>query len=128
MRTTLLTLLGSTTLLAAAPSLIARRRWSIVAGACLVAAIALWLVVGVEAAFVAATLGVVAWFWDQRNRIKATLIEDAGETEDGEDEIDAEDDEIDEVDAESEDEAGTSGGDNDLESTEAEDSGRRRRS
>jgi hypothetical protein len=82
MRTTFLTLLGSTTLLAAAPSLIARRRWSIVAGACLVAAIALWLVVGVEAAFVAATLGVVAWFWDQRNRIKATLIEDSGETED----------------------------------------------
>jgi hypothetical protein len=126
MRSTFLTLLGSTPLLAAAPLILARRRWSFVAGACLVAAIALWLAVGVEAAFVAATLGVVAWFWDQRNRLKATLIEDTGETDD---EINAEDEQDDEVDADDDfDGAGTSGGSNDFEIREAEDFERRRRS
>jgi hypothetical protein len=81
MRSTFLTLLGSTSLLAAASTIVARRRWSFVAGACLVASLALWLKVGVGAAFVAATLGVLAWFWDQRNRFKASIIEDTGETE-----------------------------------------------
>jgi hypothetical protein len=113
-------------LLAAVPSMLARRRWSVIAGACLVVAVALWLAVGVEAAFVAATLGVVAWFWDQRNRLKATLIEDVDETDD---EIDAEEDDDDEVDAEDNfDAAEKSGGDNDFEIREAEDFERRRRS
>lgn len=53
----------------------AGRGWSVVAGVCLVLAAALWLLVGVEAAFVVATLGVVAWFWDQRNRIERHGIE-----------------------------------------------------
>jgi hypothetical protein len=128
MRSTFLAIISSTPLLAAAPTLWVRRRWSVVAGACLVAAVALWLVVGVEAAFVAATLGVVAWFWDQRNRFKATLIEEAGETEDDEDEIDAEEDEIDEVDAEKDDEARTGGGRNDFEIREAKDFERHQRS
>ena len=97
MRSTFLTLLSSTTLLAAASSTLARRRWSFVAGACLVATIALWLAVGVDAAFVAATLGVVAWFWDQRNRFKASHIENVDETEDDADE-DNWDDEADEND------------------------------
>lgn len=58
------------------PGALPERRWSFVAGACLVAALALLVFVGVEAAFVAAVLGVVAWFWDQRNRIRARVIED----------------------------------------------------
>ncbi|MFL6230047.1 MAG: hypothetical protein ACJ741_14845 [Pyrinomonadaceae bacterium] len=107
MRSTFLALLGSTTLLAAAPVVLARRRWSVVAGACLIAAVALWIVVGVNAAFVAATLGVLAWFWDQRNRYKALLPEDAGGSDT---EVDAEDDEVDEVDGDDE----TSGGGRDF--------------
>ena len=62
------------------------RRWSVAAGACLVAAVVLLFAVGVEAAFVAAVLGVVAWFWDQRNRIRANIIEDEN-TEEGRDEL-----------------------------------------
>ncbi len=66
---------------------LAERRWSIVAGVCLVAAAALWRFVGVDAAFVVATFGVLAWFWDQRNRIERRSIESggrrgAGDTED----------------------------------------------
>ena len=54
---------------------LSERRWSVVAAACLVAAAALWVFVGVDAAFVVATFGVVAWFWDQRNRIERRGIE-----------------------------------------------------
>jgi hypothetical protein len=126
MRSAFLAIISSTPMLAAVPSMLARRRWSVIAGACLVFAVVLWLAVGVEAAFVAATLGVVAWFWDQRNRFKATLIEDAGETDD---EIDAEDDQDDEVDADDDfDGAEKSEGGNDFEIREAEDFERRRRS
>ena len=67
-------------------SALSERRWSFVAGACLVAAAALLVVVGINAAFVAAVLGVVAWFWDQRNRIRAGIIED-GNREEGQDEL-----------------------------------------
>jgi hypothetical protein len=76
MRYNLLSLIfGSTPLAAFAASLFVRRRWSFVAGACLVAALALWLTFGVRPAFVAATLGVVAWFWDERNRLRPLAIE-----------------------------------------------------
>ncbi|HYO98756.1 MAG TPA: hypothetical protein VER76_00930 [Pyrinomonadaceae bacterium] len=51
------------------------KRWSIVAGACLVVATALLLAARVDAAFVAATLGVVAWFWNERNRLRPAGIE-----------------------------------------------------
>jgi len=81
---------------------LAERRWSIVAGVCLVAAAALWVFVGVDAAFVVATFGVVAWFWDQRNRIERRGIESGWrrEADDGEDEDFADDveDEIEEGD------------------------------
>lgn len=77
---------------------LAERRWSIVAGLCLVAAAALWVLVGVDAAFVVATLGVLAWFWDQRNRVVRRSIESGGrrgadddEDEEAEDEIEDED-------------------------------------
>ena len=75
MRQHLSALLAVTPFAFAAASLLVRRRWSFVAGACLVAALALWLTRGPEGAFVAATLGVVAWFWDQRNRLRAAIIE-----------------------------------------------------
>lgn len=66
---------GSTPFAIAAASVLARRRWSFVAGACLVAAVVLWFVRGADAAFVVATLGIVAWFWDQRNRLRPLVIE-----------------------------------------------------
>ncbi|MDT7543549.1 MAG: hypothetical protein QOE33_3453 [Acidobacteriota bacterium] len=66
---------SSTPLAAFAASLLIRRRWSFVASACLVASAALWLAFGVRPAFVAATLGVVAWFWDERNRLRPLVIE-----------------------------------------------------
>ena len=57
------------------------------AAACAVAAAVLLFTVGVNAAFVAAVLGVVAWFWDQRNRIRANVVEDEP-SEEGRDELD----------------------------------------
>ena len=50
-------------------------RWSIVAGMCLVVAAALLLFGRMDAAFVVATLGVVAWFWNERNRLRPRGIE-----------------------------------------------------
>ncbi len=73
-------------------STLSERRWSFVAGACLVAAVVLLFTVGINAAFVAAVLGVVAWFWDQRNRIRANIIEDE-HSEGGRDELEEIDDE-----------------------------------
>lgn len=64
----------------------AHRRWMAVAAACAVASVVLLITVGVNAAFVAAVLGVVAWFWEQRNRIRAGLIEDETQDE-GRDEL-----------------------------------------
>jgi len=52
-----------------------RGRWSIVAGACLFVAAALVLMRRMDAAFVVATLGVVAWFWNERNRLRPAGIE-----------------------------------------------------
>lgn len=68
-------LFGSTPFALAAASVLSRRRWSFVAGACLVAAIVLLFARGADAAFVVATLGLVAWFWDQRNRLRPLVIE-----------------------------------------------------
>jgi hypothetical protein len=50
-------------------------RWSIVAGVCLLAAGACLLVERMEAAFVAGTLGLLAWFWNERNRLSPASIE-----------------------------------------------------
>lgn len=93
-------LLAATPFALAAASLLARRRWSFVAGACVVVALALWLTVGADGAFVAATLGVVAWFWDQRNRLRALVIEtepDAAQDDEDDDEYFGETDEINEI-------------------------------
>jgi hypothetical protein len=50
-------------------------RWSIVAGLCLLVAAALLPAGRMDAAFVVATLGVVAWFWNERNRLRPQGIE-----------------------------------------------------
>jgi hypothetical protein len=50
-------------------------RWSVVAGICLLAAAALLLFGRMDGAFVVATLGVVAWFWNERNRLRPRGIE-----------------------------------------------------
>jgi hypothetical protein len=100
MRQNFSALLGATPFALAAAPLLARRRWSFVAGACLILALALWLTVGADGAFVAATLGVVAWFWDQRSRLRALAVEaepddvqrdddeDGGDYFEGTDEVD----------------------------------------
>jgi len=67
------------------------RRWSIVAGACLIAAAALLVVARMDAAFVAATLGVVAWFWNERNRLRPADIEDDDEFREEDEEIEERD-------------------------------------
>jgi hypothetical protein len=50
-------------------------RWSIVAGACLFIGAAFLLMRRMDAAFVAGTLGIVAWFWNERNRLRPHGIE-----------------------------------------------------
>ena len=54
---------------------LSRQRWSIVAGVCLFLAAAVLLLGRMDAAFVVATLGVVAWFWNERNRLRPHGIE-----------------------------------------------------
>ncbi len=70
---------------------VSRRRWSIVAGVCLLAAGACLFVANMEAAFVAGTLGLLAWFWNERNRLSPASIEADDEFQ--EEEIDKRDDE-----------------------------------
>lgn len=68
-----------------------RHVWIIVAALCLVAALALWPAVGADAAFVAAALGVVAWFCNVREGLKRQNpeafadVETADEDEDEQD-------------------------------------------
>jgi len=52
-----------------------KRLWSLVAGLCLLSALVLGWRNHLDATFVAATLGVVAWFLDQRNLLRARSIE-----------------------------------------------------
>lgn len=85
MRQNIPALLGATPFALAAASLLARRRWSFVAGACLFVAAALLLLRRVDWAFVAAALGVVAWFWDKRNYHKALIVEHDEADAEGED-------------------------------------------
>lgn len=73
----------------------------VIAALCAVAAAVLLFAVGVEAAFVAAVSGAVAWFWDQRNAIRAKVIENEN-SEEGRDELE-EFEEFDEGDREGED-------------------------
>jgi hypothetical protein len=50
-------------------------RWSVLAGVCVLVAAVCLLAGRMDAAFVVATLGVVAWFLDQRNLLRARSIE-----------------------------------------------------
>ncbi|HEV7844462.1 MAG TPA: hypothetical protein VGO69_12290 [Pyrinomonadaceae bacterium] len=60
----------------------AERVWMIAAGACVIVAfVALLWRWNVEAAFVAATLGVVCWFLNMRNRLKKTIVNEIEENE-----------------------------------------------
>jgi hypothetical protein len=52
-----------------------KRLWSIVAGLGLLGAITLGWLGHINATFVVATLGAVAWFLDQRNLLRARIIE-----------------------------------------------------
>lgn len=54
---------------------LARRYWLIGAAACLLAAAALLMWSHLDAAFVVATLGILAWFFDLRNRLRPPDIE-----------------------------------------------------
>jgi hypothetical protein len=55
------------------------RAWIIISGLCLVvAAFFVWRS-NLDGAFVAATLGVVAWFLNLRQRLRKTIIEDEEE-------------------------------------------------
>ncbi|HEY0081604.1 MAG TPA: hypothetical protein VGB61_02345 [Pyrinomonadaceae bacterium] len=68
-------------------------RWSIVAGVCLFIAAAFLLMSRIDAAFVAATLGVVAWFWNERNRLRPHGIEAEEKFRDEDEEYEDRDDE-----------------------------------
>ena len=71
---------------------LSRQRWLIAAGVCLFVATVVLLLGRMDAAFVVATLGVVAWFWNERNRLRPRGIE-AGESFEDEDEAIEDEDE-----------------------------------
>jgi hypothetical protein len=59
------------------------RWWMIAAGVCMiVAATALLWRWNVEVAFVSATLGIVCWFLNMRNRLKKSIVTEVAEDED----------------------------------------------
>lgn len=60
--------------------------WGTLAVACLVAAAALLVTGHVEATFVLATLGAVAWFIRLRNSLRAGVVEEEELAEQGEEE------------------------------------------
>jgi hypothetical protein len=74
------------------------RGWIFAAGVCLISAAIFLVRDNMNAAFVAATLGLVAWFLNVRNQLKRTIIPADDEVDDEiEDEIDDESDEIEDV-------------------------------
>jgi hypothetical protein len=59
------------------------RLWMVAAAGCMIiAAAALLWRWNVEAAFVAATLGIVCWFLNMRNRLKKSIVEEVEENTD----------------------------------------------
>ena len=68
-------------------------RWSVVAGACLLVAAACLLMGRMDAAFVVGTLGAVAWFWNERNRLRPHGIEAEERFRDEEEELENRDEE-----------------------------------
>lgn len=57
------------------------RTWTIIAGLCLIVAAAFLLLDNINAAFVAATLGLVAWFLGLRDRLGKTIIADSSKAQ-----------------------------------------------
>lgn len=57
------------------------RKWIYAAGLCMIAAAIFLLRSNLDAAFVTATLGVIAWFLNYRNQLKRTLISAEDEDE-----------------------------------------------
>ena len=83
--------------------LLIERGWIFAAGVCLIFAAVFVARDNMSAAFVAATLGCVAWFLNVRNQLKRTLIPADDDVDDEiedetEDEINDESDEIEDVD------------------------------
>jgi uncharacterized protein involved in exopolysaccharide biosynthesis len=72
---------------------VSRQRWIVAAGVCLFIAAAFLLLGRMDAAFVVATLGVVAWFWNERNRLRPQGIEAGERFQDEDDEIEDGDEE-----------------------------------
>jgi hypothetical protein len=68
-------------------------RWSVAAGACLLVAAVLLVAGRMDAAFVVATLGAVAWFWNERNRLRPRGIEADERRRDEEEEFEDRDEE-----------------------------------
>jgi hypothetical protein len=68
-------------------------RWSVAAGLCLLVAAVLLLLWRVDAAFVVATIGAVAWFWNERNRLRPAGIEADEKFRDEEEEFEDRDEE-----------------------------------
>lgn len=66
---------------------LSRQRWSVAAGVCLLIAAVALLLGRMDAAFVVATLGVVAWFWNERNRLSPQGIENRERFQDEDEEI-----------------------------------------
>lgn len=60
---------------------------------CLFIAVVVLLLGRMDAAFVVATLGVVAWFWNERNRLRPSGIEADEGYEDEDEEIEERDEE-----------------------------------
>lgn len=71
-----------------------RGAWSVVAGLLLASALVLWKSFGIDAAFAAAALGVVAWFLNVREQIKLKNPEAFADVDrtDARDEADEDDD------------------------------------
>lgn len=64
-----------------ARSWLSRHAWNLGAGVCLILATALVLMNRIDQAFVVGTLGLVAWFWAERNRLQRGDIQAAGKSE-----------------------------------------------
>jgi hypothetical protein len=70
-----------------------RERWSLAAYVCLLIAAVLLIMLRMDAAFVVATLGMVAWFWNERNRLRPHGIEAKERFQDEDEEIEDQDEE-----------------------------------
>jgi hypothetical protein len=78
--------------------LLIERGWMFAAGICLIFAAILLARENMSAAFVAATLGVVAWFLNVRSQLKRTIIPSDDEVDEEVDDENGVDDDVDESD------------------------------